>query len=63
MDKYPHYGRPGKPSAPGWALAAGQYLAVAVGLASRPMTLTFLAGPDARWITGQNLQATGGLLF
>jgi 3-oxoacyl-[acyl-carrier protein] reductase len=25
--------------------------------------VAFLAGPDARWITGQNIQATGGLLF
>jgi 3-oxoacyl-[acyl-carrier protein] reductase len=24
--------------------------------------VAFLAGPDARWITGQNIQATGGLL-
>jgi 3-oxoacyl-[acyl-carrier protein] reductase len=23
----------------------------------------FLVGPDGRWITGQNIQATGGLLF
>jgi 3-oxoacyl-[acyl-carrier protein] reductase len=23
--------------------------------------VAFLAGPDARWITGQNIQATGGL--
>jgi NAD(P)-dependent dehydrogenase (short-subunit alcohol dehydrogenase family) len=22
----------------------------------------FLAGPDARWMTGQNLRATGGML-
>jgi 3-oxoacyl-[acyl-carrier protein] reductase len=25
--------------------------------------VAFLAGPDARWITGQNIQATGGLLI
>jgi 3-oxoacyl-[acyl-carrier protein] reductase len=25
--------------------------------------VTFLAGPDARWITGQNIQATGGLIL
>lgn len=25
--------------------------------------VAFLAGPDSHWITGQNLQATGGLLF
>jgi len=25
--------------------------------------VAFLAGPDARWITGQNIHATGGLLF
>jgi 3-oxoacyl-[acyl-carrier protein] reductase len=25
--------------------------------------VAFLAGPDARWITGQNIQATGGLLL
>jgi len=25
--------------------------------------VAFLAGPDARWITGQNIQATGGLAF
>jgi 3-oxoacyl-[acyl-carrier protein] reductase len=25
--------------------------------------VAFLAGPDARWITGQNLRATGGLLI
>jgi 3-oxoacyl-[acyl-carrier protein] reductase len=25
--------------------------------------VAFLAGPDARWITGQNLQVNGGLLF
>ena len=25
--------------------------------------VAFLAGPDARWITGQNIQVTGGLLF
>jgi 3-oxoacyl-[acyl-carrier protein] reductase len=25
--------------------------------------VAFLASPDARWITGQNIQATGGLLF
>ena len=25
--------------------------------------VAFLAGPDGRWITGQNIQATGGLLF
>jgi 3-oxoacyl-[acyl-carrier protein] reductase len=25
--------------------------------------VAFLAGPDARWITGQNIQATGGLYF
>jgi 3-oxoacyl-[acyl-carrier protein] reductase len=25
--------------------------------------VAFLAGPDARWITGQNIQATGGLNF
>jgi 3-oxoacyl-[acyl-carrier protein] reductase len=24
--------------------------------------VAFLADPDARWITGQNIQATGGLL-
>jgi 3-oxoacyl-[acyl-carrier protein] reductase len=24
--------------------------------------VAFLASPDARWITGQNIQATGGLL-
>jgi 3-oxoacyl-[acyl-carrier protein] reductase len=24
--------------------------------------VAFLAGPDARWITGQNIQVTGGLL-
>ena len=25
--------------------------------------VAFLASPDARWITGQNIQATGGLNF
>jgi 3-oxoacyl-[acyl-carrier protein] reductase len=25
--------------------------------------VAFLAGPDSRWITGQNIQATGGLLL
>ncbi|MHB1594839.1 MAG: SDR family oxidoreductase [Streptosporangiaceae bacterium] len=25
--------------------------------------VAFLAGPDSRWITGQNIQATGGLIF
>jgi 3-oxoacyl-[acyl-carrier protein] reductase len=25
--------------------------------------VAFLAGPDARWITGQNIQATGGLIL
>jgi len=25
--------------------------------------VAFLAGPDSRWITGQNIQATGGLLI
>jgi 3-oxoacyl-[acyl-carrier protein] reductase len=25
--------------------------------------VAFLAGPDARWITGQNIRATGGLLL
>lgn len=25
--------------------------------------VAFLAGPDARWITGQNIGATGGLIF
>jgi 3-oxoacyl-[acyl-carrier protein] reductase len=25
--------------------------------------VAFLAGPDARWITGQNIQATGGLII
>jgi 3-oxoacyl-[acyl-carrier protein] reductase len=24
--------------------------------------VAFLAGPDGRWITGQNLRATGGLI-
>jgi 3-oxoacyl-[acyl-carrier protein] reductase len=24
--------------------------------------VAFLAGPDARWMTGQNLRATGGML-
>jgi hypothetical protein len=26
-------------------------------------TVAFLAGPDARWITGQNVRAIGGLLL
>jgi 3-oxoacyl-[acyl-carrier protein] reductase len=25
--------------------------------------VAFLAGPDAQWITGQNIRATGGLLL
>ncbi len=25
--------------------------------------VAFLAGPDSHWLTGQNLQATGGLLI
>ncbi|MGC5033468.1 SDR family oxidoreductase [Micromonospora sp. DT229] len=25
--------------------------------------VAFLAGPDARWITGQTIRATGGLLL
>jgi 3-oxoacyl-[acyl-carrier protein] reductase len=25
--------------------------------------VAFLAGPDSRWITGQNLRVTGGLLI
>jgi 3-oxoacyl-[acyl-carrier protein] reductase len=25
--------------------------------------VAFLAGPDSRWLTGQNLLATGGLLI
>jgi 3-oxoacyl-[acyl-carrier protein] reductase len=25
--------------------------------------VAFLAGPDARWITGQNIRATGGLIL
>jgi 3-oxoacyl-[acyl-carrier protein] reductase len=25
--------------------------------------VAFLAGPDGRWITGQNLPATGGLFI
>lgn len=25
--------------------------------------VAFLAGPDGRWVTGQNIRATGGLLF
>jgi 3-oxoacyl-[acyl-carrier protein] reductase len=25
--------------------------------------VAFLAGPDARWITGQNIQVTGGLIL
>jgi 3-oxoacyl-[acyl-carrier protein] reductase len=25
--------------------------------------VAFLAGPDAAWITGQNIRATGGLLI
>lgn len=25
--------------------------------------VSFLTGPDAAWITGQNLRATGGLLI
>jgi len=25
--------------------------------------VAFLAGPDAQWITGQNLRATGGFLI
>jgi 3-oxoacyl-[acyl-carrier protein] reductase len=25
--------------------------------------VAFLAGPDGRWITGQNLRVTGGLLI
>jgi 3-oxoacyl-[acyl-carrier protein] reductase len=25
--------------------------------------MAFLAGPDAQWITGQNIRVTGGLLI
>ena len=34
--------------------ALEQFVKVVVG---------FLAGPDSRWLTGQNLLATGGLLI
>ncbi|MFG3697558.1 SDR family oxidoreductase [Micromonospora sp. NPDC047620] len=39
----------------------------ALGRLGRPEDIAdvvaFLAGPDARWITGQNIRATGGLLL
>ncbi|MEU8798939.1 SDR family oxidoreductase [Spirillospora sp. NPDC048819] len=39
----------------------------ALGRLGRPAdvadVVAFLAGPDARWITGQNIRATGGLLL
>jgi 3-oxoacyl-[acyl-carrier protein] reductase len=39
----------------------------ALGRLGRPADIAdvvaFLAGPDARWITGQNLRVTGGLVL
>jgi 3-oxoacyl-[acyl-carrier protein] reductase len=48
------------------ALAQGVAL-TALGRLGEPADIAdvvaFLAGPDARWVTGQNLRATGGLLL
>jgi len=50
------------PEALGWTVTL-----TALGRLGQPADIAdvvaFLAGPDARWITGQNIRATGGLLI
>ncbi|WP_218578662.1 SDR family oxidoreductase [Phytohabitans houttuyneae] len=51
-------------SAPGTAQAP---LMTALGRLGTPddiaAVVAFLVGPDGRWVTGQNIRATGGLLL